>query len=111
MADSTLPSDISSSQAILAVADVMTAIRFYRDRLGFTHEWVWGDPPDFGGVSWGKVNLMFNLAPELASKVAGHQHAFMVTGIDRLYERHRQNGVPIVSPLGAKPWGLREYTA
>jgi GNAT superfamily N-acetyltransferase len=99
------------SEAILAVADVRTTVRFYRDKLGFTGEWLWGEPPTFGGVSWGKVGVMFCLQPALAAQVEGHQHYFFVSGIDRLHERHRQNGVPVVSPLEAKPWGLREYTA
>jgi GNAT superfamily N-acetyltransferase len=98
------------SDAILAVADVPAAVRFYCDKLGFTGEWLWGDPPTFGGVSWGKVSVMFCLQPDLAAHVEGHQHYFFVRGIDRLHERHRQNGLPIVSPLEAKPWGLREYT-
>jgi GNAT superfamily N-acetyltransferase len=38
------------------------------------------------------------------------QHYFFVSGIDRLYERHRENCVQVVSPLEAKPWGLREHT-
>ena len=58
----------------------------------------------------GKVGVLFCLQPDLAARVEGHQHAFFVTGIDRLHERHRDRGVPLVSPLGAKPWGLREYT-
>jgi catechol 2,3-dioxygenase-like lactoylglutathione lyase family enzyme len=98
------------SQAILAVADVAAAVRFYRDKLGFTGEWLWGEPATFGGVSWGKVSIMFCLQPALAGHIAGHQHAFFVTGLDRLYERHRDNGVEVVSPPGDKPWGLREYT-
>src|SRR5947209_11388174 len=98
---------LSRSEAILAVADVAATVRFYRDKLGFTGEWLWGEPPTFGGVSWGKVGVMFCLQPALAAKVEGHQHAFFVSGIDRLHERHRQNGVPVVFPLGAKPWGLR----
>jgi GNAT superfamily N-acetyltransferase len=105
------PVALSRSEAILAVADVAATVRFYRDKLGFTGEWLWDDPPTFGGVSWGKVSVMFGRQPDLAAKVEGHQHYFFVTGIDRLHEQHRQNGVQIVSPLGAKPWGLREYTA
>jgi GNAT superfamily N-acetyltransferase len=98
------------SEPILAVADVVTTVRFYCDRLGFTGEWFWGKPPTFGGVSWQRVSVMFCLQPELAARVEGHQHAFFVSGIEGLYERHRGNGVPIISPLEAKPWGLKEYT-
>ena len=105
------PVALSRSEAILAVADVTATVRFYRDKLGFCGEWLWGDPTTFGGVSWGKAGVMFCLQPDLAAHVEGHQHYFFVSGIDRLYQRHRDNGVPVVSPLEAKPWGLREYTA
>jgi catechol 2,3-dioxygenase-like lactoylglutathione lyase family enzyme len=104
------PVTLSRSEAILAVADVAATVRFYRDKLGFTREWLWDDPPTFGGVSWGKVGVMFCLQPALAARVEGHQHAFFVSGIDRLHQRHRDNGVQVISPLEAKPWGLREYT-
>ena len=98
------------SDGVLAVADVSASVRFYRDQLGFGDEWTWGDPPDFGGVRWGKVNVMFCLQPQLAAHISGHQHAFAVERIDDLYALHEHNGVQIISPLEAKPWGLREYT-
>ena len=44
---------LSRSEAILAVADMAATVRFYRDKLSFTGDWLWGDPPTFGGVSWG----------------------------------------------------------
>jgi len=110
MTNESPPVELCRSEAILAVADVVAAVRFYRDRLGFTGEWLWGEPPTFGGVSWGKVAVMFCLQSDLAARVEGHQHYFFVTGIDRLHERHRDSGVPVISPLEAKPWGLREYT-
>jgi GNAT superfamily N-acetyltransferase/uncharacterized glyoxalase superfamily protein PhnB len=98
------------SDGILAVSDVIGAVRYYADVLGFGDEWTWGEPPDFGGVRWGKVSVMFCLQSELAARVAGHQHAFVVEGIDALHALHHRNGAEIISPLEAKPWGLREYT-
>jgi GNAT superfamily N-acetyltransferase len=110
MTSEAAPVGLSRSEAILAVADVVATVRNYREKLGFTREWLWGDPPTFGGVRWGKVGVMFCLQPALAACIEGHQHSFMVEGIERLYERHRQNGARIISPLEPKPWGLREYT-
>jgi GNAT superfamily N-acetyltransferase len=89
---------------------VAATVRYYRDKLGFTGEWLWDDPPTFGGVSWGKVSVMFCLQPGLAANIEGHQHYFFVRGIERLHEKHRDSGVAIISPLEAKPWGLKEYT-
>jgi GNAT superfamily N-acetyltransferase len=104
------PVALSRSEAILAVADVAATVRFYRNKLGFTGEWLWGEPPTFAGVSWGKIGVMFCLQPALAAQIEGHQHYFFVSGIDGLYNRHRVNSVQVVSPLEEKPWGLREYT-
>jgi GNAT superfamily N-acetyltransferase len=106
---------LTESNPIFAVSGVRETVRYYREVLGFESEWFWfgkgGDaPPDFGGVHWGKVNVMFCLQPELIGKIDGHQHAFHVDDVQALYERHRANGVQIISDIGNKPWGLREYT-
>jgi GNAT superfamily N-acetyltransferase len=101
---------IRSSEPIFPVTDVVATVRYYRDVLGFTEEWVWGEPPDFGGVRWGKVGAMFALQSGPGAKVGGQWHSFFVEGIDVLYGSHSRNGATIYSPLEAKPWGLREYT-
>jgi GNAT superfamily N-acetyltransferase len=78
--------------------------------LGFREGWTWGEPPDFGGVRWGKVGAMFALQSGAVAPVGGQWHSFFVEGIDALHDFHRRNGAAIYSPLEAKPWGLREYT-
>ncbi len=101
---------LRSSEPILPVADVVATVRHYRGVLGFADEWLWGDPPDFGGVRWGKVGVMFAQQPGVDAKAGGRWHAFFVEGIDELYDLHKRNGATIHAPLQAKPWGLREYT-
>ena len=41
---------LRSSEPIFPVTDVVATVRYYREVLGFAEEWVWGEPPDFGGV-------------------------------------------------------------
>jgi GNAT superfamily N-acetyltransferase len=101
---------IRSSEPIFPVADVVATVRHYREVLGFSEEWLWGDPPDFGGVRWGKVGAMFALQSGQDAKIGGQWHSFFVEGIDALYSLHNRTGATICSPLEAKPWGLREYT-
>jgi predicted N-acetyltransferase YhbS len=101
---------LRASEAILAVADVAATVKFYREVLGFESEWLWEDPPTFGGVRWGKVHVMFCLQPDLARAVKGHQHAFFCEDINGLRERHRKTAAPILSEIENKPWGIREYT-
>jgi catechol 2,3-dioxygenase-like lactoylglutathione lyase family enzyme len=101
---------ITSGAPILATADVPASIRFYTEVLGFASEWFWGEPPTFGGVSWGHARLMFNWQPELAERVEGHQLWFDVDDINTLHSLHLERGARIVSPIEDKPWGRREYT-
>jgi len=98
------------SEPIFPVADVVATVRYYRAVLGFADQWLWGDPPDFGGVRWGKISVMFAQQSGPDANVGGQWHSFFVDGIDALCDLHRRNGATICSPLEAKPWGLREYT-
>src|SRR5207237_7885555 len=98
------------SEPSVAVLDVVATTRFYREMLGFQGEWVWGEPPTFGGGRWGEVQVMFCQQPGLAGRVEGHQHAFSCEDIDSLRERHRSSGAPVISEIANKPWGVREYT-
>jgi GNAT superfamily N-acetyltransferase len=101
---------LKGSEAIFAVSSVVETVKFYRTVLGFTGEWLWGEPPTFGGVCWGKVQVMLCQQPELAAQVEGHQHHFYCETIDDLHAQHRAAAAKIISPIGNKPWGLREYT-
>ena len=101
--------DITSSEPIFAVADVVRSVRFYRDVIGCYNECCWGDPPVHAGVRWGNVQLMFSKRPELAEGSPGHQHFFRVQNVRALYDRHKSMGAPIVHALANRPWGLSEY--
>ena len=101
---------IRASEPIFQVADVVATVRYYREVLGFQEGWTWGQPPDFGGVRWGKVGAMFALQSGPEAPAGGQWHSFFVEGIDALQDFHRLNGATICSPLEMKPWGLREYT-
>jgi len=101
---------LRGSEPIFPVVDVVATVRYYRSVLGFTDEWLWGDPPDFGGVRWGRFGVMFAQQADPEARAGGHWHAFLVNGIDALHGLHQRNGATICSPMEAKPWGLREYT-
>lgn len=101
---------ITRSTPVLACSDILAALAFYKDVLGFETSWTWGEPPTFAGASWGAVDLMFCLDPELASHVEGHQLWIDADDVDAVYSRHVERGAPIVSPIENKPWNRREYT-
>ena len=101
---------ITRSTAILAVRDVRETVRYYREVLGFESGWEWGEGPNFGGVSWGEIQVFFNLQPRMSQHVEWHQHFFDVTDADAMLRLHRERGAVIADDIEDKPWGVREYT-
>ena len=100
---------VISSTAIFASSDIVATLAFYKDVLGFESTWTWGEPPTFGSASMGGVTIMFNLQPELAEKVKGHQHWVKVDDVDDLYQSHLAKSAKVVQEIEDKPWGMREY--
>ena len=101
---------ISKSTAVFAVADVMRTVEFYVNVLGFKQHWLWQDPPTFGCVGLGQVEVFLCQQPGLAGKVEGHMHWFAADDLQALHDQHVAAGATIIEPIENKPWGLREYT-
>jgi uncharacterized glyoxalase superfamily protein PhnB len=95
------------------VDDLERAIAFYRDRLGFTHEFT----HDAFYASVGRDGFAIHLkhAPKLAAERAHrkqHEHldAYVaVSGIRDLYGELQKRGATIVQPLEEKPWACLEF--
>ncbi len=100
---------VTSASPIFATSDIAATLKFYKEVLAFDSVWTWGEPPTFGGASKGPVSFLFNLQPDLAQKVAGHEHWINVKDLDELYAVHLRRGAKIVCEIGDRPWGFREY--
>jgi ribosomal protein S18 acetylase RimI-like enzyme len=100
---------LTGATPILASADILRTIKFYREVLGFESSWTYGEPPFFGAALWGPVTIMFSLDADLAGKVSGHQLSINADPIDEIYSLQIERGAKIVSPIEDKPWGIREY--
>jgi len=101
---------ITKSTAVLAVADIRETVAFYRDRLGFAERWLWGDPPTFGCIASGSIEVFLCHEPNLTRHIEGHQHYFWTEDADALHLQHVTAGAPIIRPIENKPWDVREYT-
>ena len=91
---------IRSSEPIFPVADVVATVRYYRDVLGFEKDWVWGEPPDFGGVRWGKVGG--NVRPSIQAQT----RTFTASGI-RFSSRGSTGSIACIGATAlrsTRPW-------
>lgn len=96
---------------VIAVPDLETSARFYRDVLGFEIHEI-GDP-GWRFYSSGQVLIMAGECRDaLPPRELGDHSWFAyieVDDIDRLYESVVSRGAEVVSPLLLEPWGMREF--
>ena len=93
---------------IIQAPDVVAAVRFYVDKLGFDNEWMWGEPPIYAEASIDCQEIHFKKTGPAPSTGLSAFY-IMVEGVDHYYELCRNNGVEIVDPIGTRPYGLRDF--
>ncbi len=104
------------TEPVLFVHDVQETAVFYRDKLGFHIDFLYGDPPQHGGVSrtdWSGAGAVLQLAqvpPEREIIPSGYLYIFVSHDIDDLFAAYQAAGVTIRSEPESYPWGLREFT-
>ena len=107
---------ITSSAPVLLVRDVVAAASYFRDKLGFAYDRLWGDPPDFCMVRRDGQVVMLSQAPAGAKLVPHWQVVdrmwdvyFWVDDVDAIYEELQGRGAIIDYTLGIKPYGVKEF--
>jgi RimJ/RimL family protein N-acetyltransferase/uncharacterized glyoxalase superfamily protein PhnB len=104
------------TEPVLFVHDVQETAAFYRDRLGFHIDFLYGHPPSHAGVSrgdWtgsGAVLQLSQIPPNRPVTPSGYLYIFVSSEIDDLYAQYKTKGVAIHSPLQSFPWGFMEFT-
>lgn len=121
--------DVRHVCTLLQVFDMPTAIRFYRDILGFEVVKTsprngdqfgdqFGDHFDWGMLRLGDTHVMLNTAYEAherpacpePGRVSAHQDTCLYFGCpdpDAVYEHLRKHGVAVQPPMNA-PYGMRQ---
>ena len=90
----------------LPVADVESAQAYFRDRFGFTVEWLFPGG-EIGAVSHGDCAIFFRRTDGPI-----HPGTFWIFAedVDAAYRDLKARGANIVDDIEDKPWGLRQFT-
>jgi catechol 2,3-dioxygenase-like lactoylglutathione lyase family enzyme len=107
---------LESSAAILLVRDIVGAAHYYRDRLGFTFDRFWGEPPNFVILFRDSCRLMLHLAPH-SHVIVPHWRIskgmwnvyFWVRDADALFAEFKRRGARVDYEIHDKPYGVREF--
>jgi predicted enzyme related to lactoylglutathione lyase len=90
---------------ILYVRDFGEAMTYYTEKLLFETLWDWGEPPSFGAVRLGRVEIFFCLQDQ------GHPGTWLsifVDDVDDYSERIKRLGAEVIFGPVDEPWGVRE---
>jgi len=98
----------SKLSPVFLVRDLEEALAYYRDVLGFSLAWTWGEPVHRAGVVLGEVEIQLEAAG-LGAPPGPSVVYCQVTGVDRYDEACRARGVQLVFELADRPWGMRDF--
>lgn len=100
------------------VGDVVSTANYYRDKLGFSYDRFWGDPPGFCMVHRSGVVIMLSqvaargaMRPNRAGDPAGEAwDAYVwVDDVDALYAEFQLSGATIARSICDQEYGCRDF--
>jgi hypothetical protein len=95
----------------LPVNDLQLTLAYYRDRLGFTGEWIFGDTD--GGIGRDDLRLLFAEDKDFTNDINNKKHRlplmWFVDNIDAIYTEFKKRDIELADELRTHPYGLREF--
>jgi catechol 2,3-dioxygenase-like lactoylglutathione lyase family enzyme len=108
---------LKGAHPVVFVSNVQTSAAFFRDKLGFSIEFLHGHPPFYASVSRGAARLHLRfvhepvITPEVREREDGLLSAFLdVDNIQGLFAEYKAAGVDFAHPLRKEPWGMSAFT-
>ncbi len=106
---------------ILNISNIAESFAWF-EKLGWKKSWDWGDPPTFGSVCYGKIEIFLCLncqgsrggpEPRFASddETGGAWMTWWMdstASVDAMYQLALKNGITVSQPPGDRPWNVRE---
>ena len=108
---------LTSTAAQLFVADIKASCDFYRQKLGFTVDFVYGEPPYYGQVSCDRALLALRMVCEpVFTEVREREHLLSASltvatadEIKQLFLSYQAMEVRFHQTLKKEPWGARTF--
>jgi uncharacterized glyoxalase superfamily protein PhnB len=93
---------------VFTVLKLDEAVAYYRDKLGFSVSWTWGEPASRAGVTLDDVEIQLEAAGLGAPPGPSVVYCHMID-VDAYYEACRSRGATIIMDIGNRPWGMRDF--
>lgn len=109
---------LSGTEAILYVSDFAASLAFFTEKLGFTVDFAYGDPPFYGIVERDKARLCLRLVPEpvFVGDIRRREELLSASitldsaaDIKALFLEYQAAGIAFHQALKTQPWGARTF--
>jgi uncharacterized glyoxalase superfamily protein PhnB len=106
---------LKSVAPILFVRDVSASAGYFKEKLGFEVDFLYGDPPFYGAVSRGEVCLHLrcvhrpNFAELAAREISLILATIEVSDLSSLFEEFKQRGAEFAQEPTQQPWGGTDF--
>ena len=104
------------SAPILLVRDVVASANYYRDKVGFNYDRLWGEPPRFCILWRDNFHLMLSQTDDPKAIVPHYKVVenmwnvyFWVDDVKALFDELKGKGATIDYELCDQPYGCREF--
>jgi catechol 2,3-dioxygenase-like lactoylglutathione lyase family enzyme len=111
-------STITGLEAQLFVSDIAASCAFYKEKLGFTVSFIYGEPPFYAQVARdaARLNLRHVDEPVFAQGIREKESILSATltlssvaAIRILFAAYEAAGVPFAQPLQKEDWGATTF--
>ena len=93
---------------ILNVSNIVESFAWF-EKLGWQKGWDWGEPPTFGGVGSGDVEIFLcEGAQGGRGDDGGVWMSVWIDDVDALYQHCLAQGIDVPFPPTDEPWNVRE---
>ncbi len=111
---------LRGTEAVLYVSNFAASLTFFTEKLGFTVDFAYGDPPFYGVVARDKARLCLRLVSEPVFIGDIRQREELLSAsitldsaadIKQLFLDYQAADVTFHQPLKTQPWGARTFIA
>lgn|GEM_PF-640722 len=99
------------SNCHLPVKNLQQTLNYYRDVLGFSNEWTFGDKD--GGIRRDEMRLLFAEDNDFVKDVNNENHRlpvlWFVNNIEEIFSEFKARKIELAAGLKVHPYGLREF--
>lgn len=105
------PKKFYRANAHLPVKNLRATLDYYRDTLGFSEEWIFGEID--GGISRDDMRLLFAEDAGFTNNINNERHRlpvmWFVDNIEAIYKEFKERNIPLADDLKIHAYRLKEF--